>query len=228
MTKQKKPEKPERPDWAKIKTEYIADANSSYRKLAEKYNIPFSTIKDRAVREKWFSAKKKIQEKVVKNTAHKIASRKASRIIRKELDPALEAAARINQLVLETLADDKQFRRHLVQRREKGFEVAEDGSAIQTERWWVEEQEFDVIDTRRLRDLAQALKISKELMRLLQGLLDPADEKRLQLEQERLELEKTKAGIGDGEDDETGIVILPEVKSVDQEQQQQEERADDE
>ena len=97
-----------------------------------------------------------------------------------------------------------------------------------TERWWVEEQEFDVIDTRRLRDLAQALKISKELMRLLQGLLDPADEKRLQLEQERLELEKMKAGIGDSEDDETGIVILPEVKSVDQDQeQQQQEGADD-
>ena len=30
----------------------------------------------------------------------------------------------------------------------------------------------------------------------------------------------TLEGIGDGEDDETGIVILPEVKSVDQDQQQ--------
>ena len=148
----------------------------------------------------------------------KLAEKKAS-ILAKELDPALEAAAKINQLVLDTLKDEKQFKRHLIQRKEK-FDSG-------TERWWVEEQEFDVIDTRRLRDLAQALKISKELMRLLQGLLDPADEKRLQLEQERLELEKTKAGVGDGEDD-TGIVILPEVKSVDQDQEQQQEGESDE
>jgi len=215
-----------KPDWAKIKAEYVAN-RTSYRKLAEKYGVSFSTLKERARREKWTEDAKATQEKVRTKQTQKLAEKKAS-ILEKELDPALEAAAKINQLVLDTLNDDKQFRRHLVQRREKGFEVAEDGSAIQTERWWVEEQEFDVIDTRRLRDLAQALKISKELMRLLQGLLDPADEKRLQLEQERLELEKTRAGIGDGEDDVTGIVILPEVKSVDQEQQQQQEGAADE
>ena len=217
----------ERHDWERIKAEYITDLQASYRKLCTKYGVPFSTLRDRAKRENWVAERKKTQNKIVRQAAQKIVSRQAKRIAQ-ELDPALEAAAKINQLVLDILNDDKQFRRHLVQRREKGFEVAEDGSAIQTERWWVEEQEFDVIDTRRLRDLAQALKISKELMRLLQGLLDPADEKRLQLEKERLELEKTKAGVGDGEDDDTGIVILPEVKSVDQEQQQQQEGADDE
>jgi len=208
----------ERPDWERIKAEYITDPQASYRKLCTKYGVPFSTLRDRAARENWVAERNKTQNKIVRQAAQKIVSRKAKRIAQ-ELDPALEAAAKINQLVLDTLKDDKQFRRHLIQRREKE-------ALTGTERWWVEEQEFDVIDTRRLRDLAQALKISKELMRLLQGLLDPADEKRLQLEQERLELEKTRAGIGDGEDDETGIVILPEVKSVDQEQQQ--EGADDE
>ena len=213
----------ERPDWERIKAEYITDLQASYRKLCTKYGVPFSTLRDRAKRENWVAERKKTQNKIVRQTAQKIVSRKAKRIAQ-ELDPALEAAAKINQLVLDTLKDDKQFRRHLIQRREKEMLTG-------TEKWWVEEKEFDVVDTRRLRDLAQALKISKELMRLLQGLLDPADEKRLEIERERLEIEKTRAGIGDGEDDETGIVILPEVKSSvdqDQDQQQQEEAESDE
>jgi hypothetical protein len=49
-----------------------------------------------------------------------------------------------------------------------------------------------VVDTKRLRDLAAALKISKELQRLLEGLVDPGTEKKLAVERERLELEKKK------------------------------------
>ena len=206
-----------KPDWAKIKAEYVAN-RTPYRKLAEKYGVSFSTLKERARRERWTEDAKATQEKVRTKLTQKLAEKKAS-ILAQELDPALEATNLINQLVLDALNDNKQFRRHLVQRREKEMLTG-------TEKWWVEEQEFDVIDTRRLRDLAQALKISKELQRLLEGIVDPATEKKLAIEQERLELEKTRAGIGDCEDDETGIVILPEVKSVDQEQQQ--EGADDE
>ena len=197
-----------KPDWEQIRTEYIT-TKITYEKLAKKYSVPYGTLKDRAQREKWFTAKKKTQEKVVRNAVKKIASRKASRII-KELDPALLAAEKINQLVLDTLKDDKQFKRHLVQTKER-----KGNKSSFTEVWDVEEREFDVVDTKRLRDLAAALKISKELQRLLEGLVDPGTEKKLAVERERLELEKTKAGIGDGEDDETGIVILPEVQEVD-------------
>jgi hypothetical protein len=174
-----------KPDWEQIRTEYIT-TKITYEKLAKKYSVPYGTLKDRAQREKWFTAKKKTQEKVVRNAVKKIASRKASRII-KELDPALLAAEKINQLVLDTLTDDKQFRRHLVQVREK--EGGQDGFS---EKWDVEEREFDVVDTKRLRDLAAALKISKELQRLLEGLVDPGTEKKLAVERERLELEKKK------------------------------------
>jgi hypothetical protein len=174
-----------KPDWEQIRTEYIT-TKITYEKLAKKYSVPYGTLKDRAQREKWFTAKKKTQEKVVRNAVKKIASRKASRII-KELDPALLAAEKINQLVLDTLTDDKQFRRHLVQVREK--EGGQDGFS---EKWDVEEREFDVVDTKRLRDLAAALKISKELQRLLEGLVDPAQEQKLAVERERLELEKKK------------------------------------
>ena len=38
--------------WSKIKAEYIS-GGTSYRKLAQKYNVSFNTLKDIAVREEW-------------------------------------------------------------------------------------------------------------------------------------------------------------------------------
>lgn len=204
-----------KPNWEKIKIEYLS-TNISYRDLAKKYGVSFATLKERAVREKWFPTKKKTQEKVIRNTAQKIASRKATRII-KELDPALLAAEKINQLVLDTLQDDKQFKRHLVQVREKEGDM--DGFS---EKWDVEEREFNVVDTKRLRDLAAALKISKELQRLLEGLVDPAQEQKLAVERERLELEKTKVERELTAGEEVFTIVDPF------EEQQQEQQGDDE
>lgn len=39
-------------DWKKLKREYIA-GGTSYRKLAEKYNVPFGTLRKIAAKEKW-------------------------------------------------------------------------------------------------------------------------------------------------------------------------------
>ncbi len=204
-----------KPNWEQIRTEYIT-TKITYEKLVKKYSVPYGTLKDRAQREKWFTAKKKTQEKVVKNAVKKIASRKASRII-KELDPALLAAEKINQLVLDTLMDDKQFKRHLVQTKER-----KGNKSSFTEVWDVEEREFNVVDTKRLRDLAAALKISKELQRLLEGLVDPAQEQKLAVERERLELEKKKVERELTAGEEVFTIVDPF------EEQQQEQQGDDE
>ena len=50
-------------DWKKIKSEYIA-GGTSYRKLAEKYGVSFSTLKRVAVKEKWTDYREKAREKV--------------------------------------------------------------------------------------------------------------------------------------------------------------------
>lgn len=47
-------------DWKKIKREYIA-GGTSYRKLAEKYNVPFGTLREVAKREKWPELKAQAQ-----------------------------------------------------------------------------------------------------------------------------------------------------------------------
>lgn len=57
-------------DWKKIKTEYIT-TNISYRKLAEKYDIPFNTLQCRAKKEKWVELRKQHQDNIVSKSVEK-------------------------------------------------------------------------------------------------------------------------------------------------------------
>lgn len=59
-----------RKNWAKIKAEYIA-GGISQRKLAAKYGIAFSTLRDRAGTEKWASERKSAQQKAVTKAVQK-------------------------------------------------------------------------------------------------------------------------------------------------------------
>lgn len=51
-------------DWNKIKAEYIA-GGTSYRKLAEKHGVSFSTLRNIAIREKWTDLKEQASNKSV-------------------------------------------------------------------------------------------------------------------------------------------------------------------
>ncbi|MBO5963027.1 MAG: hypothetical protein J6P97_00940 [Bacteroidales bacterium] len=69
-------------DWTQIKTEYITDSNSSYRKLAEKYGVPFTTLKDRARKEGWAKLKTQTQHDIVTKTIDKDIDKKVDRATR--------------------------------------------------------------------------------------------------------------------------------------------------
>ena len=51
-------------DWKKIKAEYIA-GGTSYRKLAAKYGVSFSTLRGIAIREKWTDLREQASNKSV-------------------------------------------------------------------------------------------------------------------------------------------------------------------
>lgn len=57
------------PDWKKIKAEYIA-GGTSYRKLAEKYGVSFTTVTRTAKREGWVALRQQAEDK----TAAKIVN----------------------------------------------------------------------------------------------------------------------------------------------------------
>ena len=91
-------------DWSAIKTEYITDESTSYRKLAEKYGIPLGTLYKRAKKENWVSLRKQSVDKTVAETVKKIENAQVSRLTRihaitdKALDKLEYALANIDPL----------------------------------------------------------------------------------------------------------------------------------
>ena len=82
-------------DWNKIKAEYIA-GGTSYRKLAEKYGVSFSTLRGIAEREKWTDLRTQAQHnadtKLVKTIGGKngTCSVKINEVADKLLDKIIE------------------------------------------------------------------------------------------------------------------------------------------
>lgn len=63
-------------DWSVIKAEYIA-GRTSYRKLAEKYGVSFSTLSQIAMREKWTDLRQQTSDKTDTNLVKSIGKRNA-------------------------------------------------------------------------------------------------------------------------------------------------------
>lgn len=65
-------------DWDKVKTEYIS-GGTSFRKLAEKYGVSFSSVRWHADQGKWTDLKAKARQKANTKLVEKIGGQKASR-----------------------------------------------------------------------------------------------------------------------------------------------------
>ncbi len=91
-------------NWTKIRNEYI-NGHISYRKLADKHDISFSTLTKRATQEKWSDKRKeqrkKIETKLQQKTAEKI-SEKESDILADIHDTANELLEKLKIAVKET------------------------------------------------------------------------------------------------------------------------------
>lgn len=65
-------------DWKQIKSEYIA-GGTSYRKLAAKHGVSFSTLKDIARKEKWTDLREQAQHKADTKLTDVIGEKQAAR-----------------------------------------------------------------------------------------------------------------------------------------------------
>lgn len=65
-------------DWKQIKSEYIA-GGTSYRKLAAKHGVSFSTLKDIARKEKWTDLREQAQHKADTKLTDTIGEKQAAR-----------------------------------------------------------------------------------------------------------------------------------------------------
>lgn len=90
-------------DWKSIKAEYIA-GGISYKKLADKYGVSFSTLSHLAKREKWTDLKQKACEKEDMDLANSIGKKNAKKSAKIDslVDQLLDIVAeRLESLVVE-------------------------------------------------------------------------------------------------------------------------------
>ena len=80
-------------NWNKIKAEYIA-GGTSYRKLAEKYGVSFSSVRRRSEKDKWTDLRTQAEQKTSAKIVEKAASQKA-----KEADRISSVADKLLALI---------------------------------------------------------------------------------------------------------------------------------
>lgn len=174
-------------DWNRIKTEYIT-TNISLRQLSKKYGIGFGNLSDHCRKEGWVTLRTKHGDRLVTKAVRKSEEKEVNRLAR-----LMQATTKAIDVAMEAFEDEKQFNRYIVNRREKymGGKEAVAGDVIETE--WSEEQVFQKIDTKALRDLTGVLKDLDALMRQYYNLPTPAQAEAQRIAAERLELDKKKA-----------------------------------
>lgn len=177
--------------WTEIRLEY-ATTGLSYRKLAEKHGVSFNTLKARAKRENWVKNKNGYQEALTTKTLQKAAT-KASDTCVKQLVKVGRAAEIATSVIEKIVEDADQFRRHLIQTREKS---GSNETGIY-ENWDVEERTYEKYDTKALRDFTAALKDLVSIIRNVYGLPTYTEKEMLELAKRRLELDTQKADIFD-------------------------------
>jgi hypothetical protein len=66
-------------DWAAIKTEYVTNPETSYRKLAQKYGVNHTNVAKKAKAENWVEQRKQFATKQQAKTLEKISQQEANR-----------------------------------------------------------------------------------------------------------------------------------------------------
>ena len=115
-------------DWKRIKTEYIA-GGTSYRKLAQKYNVSQSTLRKVAAKEQWTELRNRTRTKMDTKISETVSDKEAEKAINiiDVADKLLEKIASI----MDTVVTDTQSIKHLASalkdlKEIKGYKSAAD------------------------------------------------------------------------------------------------------
>lgn len=84
-------------DWKKLKAEYIA-GGTSYRKLAEKYGVPFGTLRKVAAKEQWTQLRAQTRAKADTKIAEVISDKQADKA-EKIIDVADRLLSKITEVL---------------------------------------------------------------------------------------------------------------------------------
>lgn len=162
-------------DWTKIKTEYITTDKSSYRKLAEKYDIPLGTIYKRAKRENWVELKQQSYDKKVAKTISAVEDKHVKKLERimditdKLLDKLEKAVDELDLQMCKKTEKIKEIEYNNYERPDKPTkEIVHESEEVIEVR--------TIIDRKGVQELASAIKSLKEVQ-MLKTELDEQEQK---------------------------------------------------
>ena len=180
-------------DWQAATLDY-ASSRESYASMAEKLGCSRKIVENYAKKFKWRENREKHRSKTLAKALDKASSKEAA-VLAKEF----EVADAIADVLKKALKDAQQFNRHLV------FVKGE--ATMDTE-----ERIFDKVDMDALNKAAKTLETVEKIKRSIGGILTIKEKHTIDIDKQRLEIEKGKAkNLNDLEDDETGVVILPNI-----------------
>ena len=189
-------------DWVRIKAEYVS-GNISYRELAKKYGVSYTTLSRYAGADNWVKAR---QEYKTKATS-KVLSKCMADDVRKEVDKLQRmrnSADKLSTIIEKSLEDAEQFNRHIIQTKKK------DG---QIEEWDSEERIYKKLDTRAIKDMTSAMKDLTSMLRNVYDLPTLQEVEANQLAKDKLALDREKASLFDDDEEDTGVVMLAPIKA---------------
>jgi hypothetical protein len=162
-------------DWTKVKTEYITTDKSSYRKLAEKYDISLGTLCKRASNENWAELKKQSYDKKVTKTIAAVENNQIKKLERilsitdKLLDKIEKAVDELDIQLYKSVEKVKEIEYKNYERPDKPtketIHETEKVTEVRT-----------IIDRKGAQELASAIKSLKEVQ-MLKTELDEQEQK---------------------------------------------------
>ena len=191
-------------DWTKIKTEYITTDKSSYRKLADKYNIPLGTIYKRAKKENWVELKKQSYDKKVAKTVASVEDNQVKKLERilgitdKLLDKIEKAVDELDIQLCKRVEKVKEIEYKNYDRPDKPTKETIHETEVVTE-------VQTIIDRKGVQELASAIKSLKEVQ-MLKTELD-LREQEARIEKLRKDADMNKQG----EDKPCGVLLMPPI-----------------
>lgn len=173
-------------DWKKIQREYVT-GSVSYGTLAKKYGVSKGRLGNVAWKGKWVQKRSEYREQMNNKTLQALSNEAA-------------VAEEVNHFLTVQKAAEKGALMCLV--------VMEDLDKYRNRKGRIDPQD--------LRNLMAALKDAQHIIRTAYDIPTRVEMANLDIARQKLELEKQKANAVEVDDNETGIVIIPEREAVDE------------
>jgi hypothetical protein len=190
-------------NWEELRKEFILGDYKNLREFADSMGIKYnSDLRKHA--SGWIADRKTAQrqttDKIVSQAINKTAKRVSDQI---SLSKArqYQIATKLLEAAAKLLEDDDQFYKHLVKLR-TGYGPGEFDEKIITEK-------AEAANTKAINNVAQAIKIAIEAQDSAMEYINAAVQEKLQIERERLALDRSKAEKEDGGNNETYSINDP-------------------